>query len=147
MEKDKLMDCERTKIEKWSSFQLSNKWKKLGVYLCGIIFLVMIALKFTDAEPIWLKGLLRRGLLIGLLIVSVSKEKEEDEMITSLRAKAYTLAFIMAVVYALIQPLINHLVFDILGSTRKASSFSYFQVLSFMLIIQIMFFEVLKRNR
>ncbi|WP_411766997.1 hypothetical protein [Winogradskyella sp. A3E31] len=142
-----MRECERTKIEKWSSFQLANAWKLRGTVICLLIFGTMIALKFTDSEPLWLKDVLRKCLLIGLLIVTLSKEKIEDEMVTTLRFKAYTLAFIMAVVYSLIQPLADYVVNNFILEANKDNDFSYFQVLSFMLIIQIMFFEILKRNR
>ena len=107
----------------------------------------MIALKFTDNEPLWFKDVLRKALLVGLLIVTLSKEKIEDEMVTTLRFKAYTLAFIMAVLYSLIQPMADYIVHNYIYEPSKGNDFSYFQVLSFMLLIQIMFFEVLKRNR
>lgn len=147
MNAKKLMDCERTKIEKWSEFQLPNVWKLRGTIICLLIFGIMIALKFIDNEPLWLKDVLRKGLLVGLLIVTLSKEKIEDEMVTTLRFKAYTLAFIMAVLYSLIQPVADYVVHNFIYEASMNNGFSYFQVLSFMLIIQIMFFEILKRNR
>ena len=99
-----------------------------------------------DLDSIESSFVLKRVLLIGLLVVSLSKDKEEDEMIVSLRAKSFTLAFVLAVLYSLIQPLVNVLVFYIIKGDMT-NGFSYFQVLSFMLMLQIMFFEVLKRNR
>lgn len=147
MNKEKIMDCERTKIEKWSSFQLSNAWKTRGTLICLLLFFTMIGLKFTESEPDWLREVLRKGLLVGLLIITLSKEKIEDEMVASLRAKAYTLAVVMAVVYSLIQPIADYLIHNFVYEASKDNDFSYFQVLSFMLLVQIMFFEILKRNR
>lgn len=147
MSKNSLMQCERSKIEKWSQFQLDNHWKIKGILFCIVIFIAMITLKFGDVNNEWVKFGLRKGLLVGLLVIALSKEKTEDEMIVSLRAKSFRLAFVLAVLYALIQPIVDVLVFNLLGKPTSFGSFSYFQVLSFMLIIQIMFFEVLKRNR
>ncbi|WP_243471496.1 hypothetical protein [Winogradskyella sp. MH6] len=147
MSKNSLMQCERSKIEKWSQFQLDNHWKIKGILFCIVIFIAMITLKFSDVNNEWVKFGLRKGLLVGLLVIALSKEKTEDEMIVSLRAKSFRLAFVLAVLYALIQPIVDVLVFNLLGKPTSFGSFSYFQVLSFMLIIQIMFFEVLKRNR
>lgn len=147
MDTKKIIECERTKIEKWSEFQLPNRWKTIGVLLCLVTYLTMIGLKFTDSEPLWLKEVLRKLLLIGFLIVILSKEKIEDEMLGALRAKAFTLAFIIGVLYALAQPLIDNLVHNFIYEPNPDNDFSYFQLLSFMLLIQIMFFEVLKRNR
>ena len=147
MNEKKTIDCEQSKIERWSQFQIKHHWKLKGVVVCLVMFLAMITLKFTDTEPQWLNAVLRRGLLIGLLIIVLSKEKMEDEMIVSLRAKAFALAFVFAVVYALVQPLIDHIVFYIFNGRSTENEFSYFQVLFFMMVIQIMFFNVLKRNR
>ncbi len=147
MDSKKIMDCERTKIEKWSRFQLPNRWKTIGVLLCIALFVTAIVLKFTEFEVGWFKGVLRRGILIGLLIISISKDKNEDEMIVSLRSKAYTLAFIFGVVFTLVQPLLEYLIHNFVFEANPNNTFSYFEVLSFMLMMHIVFFEVLKRNR
>tara|TARA_R110002020_G_scaffold282493_1_gene498185 strand:+ start:704 stop:1147 length:444 start_codon:yes stop_codon:yes gene_type:complete len=147
MDSKKIMDCERTKIEKWSQFQLPNRWKTIGVLLCIALFVTAIVLKFTEFEVGWFKGVLRRGILIGLLIISISKDKNEDEMIVSLRSKAYTLAFIFGVVFTLVQPLLEYLIHNFVFEASPNNTFSYFEVLSFMLMMHIVFFEVLKRNR
>tara|TARA_R100001369_G_scaffold85625_1_gene119430 strand:+ start:593 stop:1036 length:444 start_codon:yes stop_codon:yes gene_type:complete len=147
MNSKKIMDCERTKIEKWSRFQLPNRWKTIGVLLCLALFVTAIVLKFTEFEVGWFKGVLRRGILIGLLIISISKDKNEDEMIVSLRSKAYTLAFIFGVVFTLVQPLLEYLIHNFVFEANPNNTFSYFEVLSFMLLMHIVFFEVLKRNR
>lgn len=147
MEAKRIVECERTKIEKWSQFQLSNRWKTVGVILSLSVFVILFILKFIDAKPEWTSGVLKRLLIVGFLIISISKEKQEDEMIASLRAKSYTLAFIIGVLYTLVQPGIDYIIDMYLISSSKTNSFSYFQILWFMLLIQIMFFEILKRNR
>ena len=141
-----IQECERSRIERWARFQLEHRWKKIGVLISLLCFVVLMLLKLMDLNSIESSFVLKRVLLIGLLVVSLSKDKEEDEMIVSLRAKSFTLAFVLAVLYSLIQPLVNVLVFYIIKGDMT-NGFSYFQVLSFMLMLQIMFFEVLKRNR
>ena len=141
-----IQECERSRIERWAGFQLEHRWKKIGVLISLLCFVVLMLLKLMDLNSIESSFVLKRVLLIGLLVVSLSKDKEEDEMIVSLRAKSFTLAFVLAVLYSLIQPLVNVLVFYIIKGDMT-NGFSYFQVLSFMLMLQIMFFEVLKRNR
>ncbi len=147
MSNKSFMECERTKLERWSQFQLANNWKTIGATICLLTLLTLIGIKFIDTEPSWLRDVLKRVLLVGLLIVVLSKEKVEDEMLQSLRAKAFTLAFIFGVLYSLVQPLADYVVHNYIYEASKENTFSYFQVLSFMLLVQIMFFEVLKRNR
>ena len=148
MKREELLNRERTRIVRWAKFQLAHKWKHLGLFICLLTFLALLTLKFLDGDFLMQKFLLKRVLLVGLLIIAISKDKIEDEMIVSLRSKSMRLAFVLAVLYALIQPLINSIVFYIVDYKDPSYySFSYLQVLFFMLIIQILFFEVLKRNR
>lgn len=142
-----LAGCERTKIEKWSRFQLSNSWKKVGIALAIGLVLIGMVIKFTGIELDWFKEILRRGILVGLLIIILSKEKEEDEMVGSLRSKAYGLAFIFGVGFALVQPLLEFVLHNYVFEASASNGFSYFEILFYMLIMQIMCFEILKRNR
>jgi len=79
-------------------------------------------------------------------LISVSKEKIEDEYIDSLRSQSYRLAFILAIVYALVQPIVNFAVSYVLQQDDEYESFNYFQVLFFMLIVQLLFFWKLKKQ-
>jgi len=79
-------------------------------------------------------------------LISVSKEKIEDEYIDSLRSQSYRLAFILAIVYALLQPIVNVVVSYVLQQDNEYESFNYFQVLFFMLIVQLLFFWKLKKQ-
>ena len=47
------------------------------------------------------------NILLGMLMNSMSKEKIEDEYLGRLRSQSYRFSFIVVVLYALIQPLIN----------------------------------------
>lgn len=143
MSKQTICERERKNLEKMNKFQLQKKYKKVGFYVAIGSFILMISLKFFE-DPIWLKPFLHGLLLIGLLIMSVSKDKLEDEYIDSLRSQSYRLAFILAIVYSLIQPLVNYGVAFIFNQDDKLEGFDYFQVLFFMLIVQLMFFWKLK---
>ncbi|WP_339661631.1 hypothetical protein [uncultured Polaribacter sp.] len=144
MERESICERERSQLEKLNKFQLGNQYKKVGYIVAIGTFIVMIARKyFEDSE--WIRPILHGILLIGLLVISLSKEKLEDEFIDSLRAQSYRLAFIMAIVYSLIQPLINFGVAFLLNQNEEMKSFNYFQVLFFMLIVQLLFFWKLKR--
>jgi Na+-transporting methylmalonyl-CoA/oxaloacetate decarboxylase beta subunit len=88
-------------------------------------FIIMISLKYVE-EPIWVKPVLHGVLLIGLLRISLSKEKIEDELIDSLRSQSYRLAFILAIVYSLVQPLVNYGVGTLLNQDDELQDFSCF---------------------
>ena len=144
MSKESICEKERSRLEKMNKFQLAHKFKKIGWYIVAITFLLMIAKKFVE-EPEWVKLVLRNIFVIGLLLVSLSKDKIEDEFIDSLRSQSYRLAFIIGVVYSVVQPQVEYAVDYLIDGDEATMGFSYFQVLIFMLIVQIMFFYQLKR--
>jgi uncharacterized membrane protein len=120
------------------------KEKEVGYIIAIGTFMAMIVRKyFEDSE--WVRPILNGILLIGLLLISVSKEKLEDEFIESLRSQSYRLAFIMAILYSLVQPLVNFGFVLLFSQDKEMKSFDYFQVLFFMLIVQLLFFWKLKR--
>ncbi len=78
------------------------------------------------------------------IFVSLSKEKIEDEFMDSLRSQSYRLAFLMAILYSLAQPIVNYGLAVLFNQNDELEYFDYFQVLFFMLIVQLMFFWKLK---
>ena len=80
------------------------------------------------------------------MVIAISKEKIEDEMIVNLRSKAFSFAFICGVIYALVQPYINYGVASMVAPEKAVyEEFGAFIILWFMLTIHLMFFHVLKR--
>jgi len=145
---NKVTECERTKLESFlDKFQLPDSFKKVGIAIFLLSFVALTIIKFADNEPLWLRPALKQAMLVGLLMISISREKIEDELIQILRSKSYALAFIIGVIYIMLQPLTNELINFILGTAEAPDNMGYVQVLLFMLLIQVGFFEVLKRNR
>ena len=143
MLKQRVCERERNQLEKMNKFQLDNQFKRIGFIIAITAFVLMIFRKYIDDSE-WIKPILHGILLIGLLVISLSKEKIEDEFVDSLRSQSYRLAFIIAIVYSLAQPLVNYGVAVLLNQDDELKSFDYFQVLFFMLIVQLMFFWKLK---
>lgn len=141
----KMIEHDRKLFEKLRRFQLPNHWKRVGYWVVAIVFGLMIAKRFVD-EPSWVKPLLNNLFLMGLLIVSISKEKIEDERIAALRSQSYGIAFITGVFYAFVQPYVGYLVELVIRPEEANADMSYFQVLVFMLVVQLMFFRQLKRS-
>lgn len=144
MSKSSICERERSHLSKMNKFQLGNQYKKVGYSIVIGIFLVMIGRKFIENSE-WIRPILHSILLIGLLFISLAKEKIEDEFIDSLRAQSYRIAFILVIVYSLIQPLVNYGVGFLLNENEELKWLGYFQVLFFMLIVQLMVFWQLKR--
>ncbi|MCL7754952.1 hypothetical protein [Polaribacter sp. Z022] len=144
MSKQSICERERSQLEKMNKFQLGNRFKKIGFTIAIATFILMVGRKYVENSE-WVRPILHGILLIGLLMISLSKEKLEDEFIDSLRAQSYRLAFVLAIVYSLVQPIINYAVASLLNQDDELQGFSYFQVLFFMLIVQLLFFWQLKR--
>ncbi|MEZ4857659.1 MAG: hypothetical protein R2781_02500 [Flavobacteriaceae bacterium] len=141
-----ICDWDRKASEKLKNIQLPNQWKSMGYAIMVIALVLILSRKIFDISFLS-KTILQNILIVGLLIVSLSKEKIEDELIIKVRAMTYRMAFIFAVFYGLLQPIINYVVDIILGVSDKDSHFTYFQLIIFMLLIQVGFFELFKRKR
>jgi len=142
----KIIEWDKKNLERMKKIQLPNQYKSIGVVIAAVAFFVMIGMKFIDDEPTWIKEVLINGILVGFLLISISKEKVEDEMIATIRMQSYSLAFILGVLYSLIQPYINYGVELLIDPQDAATDMSYFQVLVFMLLIQLMFFHVMLKK-
>lgn len=146
MSKSSFCEKEQSRIEKIYQFQLPHRFKKIGWIIAITVFSLMFIRKFANIDAFWVKEVLRYIFLVGFLMVSISKEKLEDEYIDSLRSKSYRIAFVFTVLYALVQPYVNYIVDFILDKTpNNTNEFSYFQLLCFMLLVQITVFMQLKK--
>ena len=143
MSKQTICERERSHLDKMNKFQLGNQFKKIGYMIAIGAFILMIGRKYIEDSE-WIRPILHGLLLIGLLVISLSKEKIEDEFMDSLRSQSYRLAFLMAILYSLAQPIVNYGLAVLFNQNDELEYFDYFQVLFFMLIVQLMFFWKLK---
>jgi len=140
------LECERKSLNKLSKYQLPNSFKKLGLAILILSFLGLFVNKFS-ADSEFFRTMLKYGMLVGFLIISVSKEKIEDELIIKIRMQSYTFAFIFGVFFSLTQPLINYSVDSFFQSGEAVfKDNGDFQILWLLLSVQVLFFEVLKKQ-
>ena len=140
------MECERKSLEKMKRYQLPNRFKKVGIVIVIISLATFFVNKFS-IENIDLKLTAKYGILVGLLLVSISKEKIEDELITSLRMQSYTFAFIAGVIITLLtNPLFNYIA-NIISQKRQENfqEVGDWEILWILLSVQVFYFEFLKR--
>lgn len=141
-----ILEHDKKMLGRIKNFQLPNYMKRVGLGITLISFIGLFANKFTvDIELI--RSVCKYGMLLGLLLVSISKEKVEDEYIVQLRMQSYTFAFIAAVVLAFIQPFINYAVdYAISGETAFKEN-GDFVILWMLLFCQVFYFEMLKKSQ
>lgn len=130
---------------KFNKFQLPNQFKKVGIALFLFAFILLFVNKFSF-ESDQFRAILKYTMLIGILLISISKEKVEDELITNLRMQSYSLAFIAGVFITLILPFIDFSIDSIFNSeSAKFKDVGDFEILLLLLATQIIHFESLKK--
>jgi hypothetical protein len=149
MNTEKIMNSERKQFQKLINFRLSQRFMSIGIAFVLLAIVMMFVRAFAmEGDTQWLKLILQKIMLIGMLVMSLSKDKIEDEMTITLRAQSYAIAFIVGVLYALIMPYVEFGVSNAVHSGGEAfKDLGDFQILLFMLMIQLMFYHNLKRYR
>lgn len=142
----KIIEWDKRNLDRLRRFQLPNKYKRIGLWIAFLSFGGMLVIKLGDFGFDWVKHLLKNVLLVGLLMISTAREKVEDEMIASVRMQSYAMSFVIGVVYAIIQPYVNYGVDLLLGASDASLDMGYIQVMTFMLIVQILFFYVMLKK-
>ena len=149
MNTKKIMDCERERLNKIINFRLPHAFWAIGMVVTAFSIVTMFVRAFAmDGDTEWLRELAKKGMLVGMLLMSISRDKEEDELTIKLRMQSYALAFVVGVAYALIMPYVEFGVSNVVNSGGEVlKDLGDFQVLVFMLMIQLMFYHNLKRYR
>ena len=148
MDLKNIYEYERKKLEKLKRYQLPHTYKKIGWGLIFVSLLVLILKKFYLTDQMEIGQIAKNGMLVGMLVIIISKEKIEDELIGMIRGQAFSFAFIAGVVYALVMPLTDYIV-DLVFKTKEASysELGDFIILWFMMVMYLAFFTLLKRTR
>lgn len=136
------------KINKFTGYQLSNKFKIIGLGL-SIISLVSIVMNAAYLENTKYYYLFDRialtTMVLGFLVISLSKEKIEDELIAQIRMQSFNYAVIGTVIIYLTMPFINYILYfkSLVGHEIEGSK--DVAVLGLLLTIQILTFRKLKK--
>lgn len=144
----KMLSGERKNWERLQKFRLPNKFKIIGI---GISVLSFIALIIYGSQKSQENGivldLFNKTIVLGLLLASLSRDRTEDEMTQSIRAQSYAYAFVLGVLYALIQPYITVAVAGLAGNENSAKfiALEVYQLLNFMLLVQLLSYWVIRK--
>ena len=142
-----VQECERKGAQRLLNFKLPHYYKRFGWIAFFLALVILLSTKFIAGDFELLKDILRRLMLGFLFVVVLAREKIEDERIQAFRARSFSLAFLIGVIYTLIQPLINWIAFKIVKPEKAAfEDLGDFQILWMMLVVYLMFFYILKRQ-
>ena len=135
-------------INNITGFQLPYKFKIYGlvVFIVSMISSILLEIylegyKYNDL----IKRIVISTAILGLLIISISREKIEDELILKLRMQSYNYAVIGAVIVYLTMPFINLAIVASFSSIPKMDGSKDVAVLGLLLTIQILAFRKLKK--
>jgi hypothetical protein len=135
-----------SKARKENLHLLPNRFKKVGLTLIVLTFVVGIVLKLMSLDLLQTQKELYRMLTLssvnlGLLIIAMSKDSIEDEMTIAIRLKAMAWAFTWAVFYVILSPIIDLLLKDPIGVLTGQ------QVIMSMLFVYMIMYYLQKKSR
>lgn len=148
MKLQNIYECERKQVDKFARFfLLPSYFKYIGIGLFVLSLGLLIGLiNFADGNE-GMKLLARNVILISMLLVALTREPFEDELVEKLRGQAFSLAFITGVAFGLVQPYINYLVASLVRPEKaEFSLMGEFVILWFMLVVYLCFFHLLKKT-
>jgi hypothetical protein len=137
------------KIEKITGYQLPNKFK-----VVGLVLFVVSVLSIITSLKLYLVGVKHYDLfertaltnmVLGLLIISISREKIEDELIAKIRLQSYNYAVIGTVLLYLVLPFIQYAITFSFTSIPKIEGSKDVSVLGVLLMSQILAFRKLNK--
>ncbi len=129
----------KTSLDFKSKIRLLPYWVKfLGI----AVTLFSLTIRWIEdlGNKIILENFWQFGIAIGLLLICLSKEKTEDEMLIQVRLNSVFISFFSGILAHIIFVLIDLL----MGNTIE--SFTSLYLISFMLIIYLIYFQISKRK-
>lgn len=148
MNNESIANCERKRMHSILNFRLSHVFKYIGAFLVLSFFSIIIFKSQFPEHIEVVRSIGRKVFVIGLLFISLARDKEEDEMTNALKLQSYTIAFILGVIYAIVMPYVEYGVSNVVHSGGETfKDLGDFQVLSFMFLVQLGFYYTLKRYR
>jgi len=141
---------EHSKMMKIINFRFPYPFKKIGLLGAIAILVILVISKAVGNSSIHLPDILRTVILLFLLLASLSKDKVEDEYVQHIRAQSYVIAFICAIAYSVLLPLISFILDIAITNIRGEGTIQFeetsaFVVMFILICFQILFFETLKR--
>lgn len=106
---------------------LPNYFKKIALVLLiiSILTAILAASGIVFVADPFFKEITKNFALLSMLILVLSKEKTEDELISRIRLQSFTVAFIYGVVMVFINPYLNLLFGDSFITDQRLSSLMF----------------------
>ena len=122
-----------------------NYFKKIGIAVMVIAVITAAILKTRNPEAdehtkVLFRVLTMNAFILGLLLISLAKDKIEDEMISAIRIRSMAGAFIATAIYVIVMPLVE------LAFNDPVDTMTGQQVVLTMLLVYIFSYYMQKRR-
>ncbi len=113
-----------------------------GILALGFIFVDLTLLDIVSLGKEVEGTIFKEFLLVGLLLLAISKGRAEDELTLRIRLQSFTAAFIFGLVYVIANPFVNFLF-----GGEFVSDIKVMQLLVAMFVFYFIVFYTIKRKR
>ncbi len=152
MNKQELLECERRRMDRITKFiYFPNYFKTIGLVVTILAFISKIVLSYykegNETIAFISANLVENLILIAMLVIILSREKIEDELVEKIRGQAFMFAFITGVLFTIFQPWITYFVGLIIrAGTHSFERLDDFVILWFMLVVYLAYFHLLRKT-
>lgn len=127
---------------------LPSSFKWIGILISILAIVIMFLVKYNELEQMELyKDIMMHIILIGLFVMVLAREKNEDERVQQLRYRAFAFSFVLITFILLLMPFISILL-D--GLTDKLplewEQQNFFFIMSYYLFFYLAYFQIFKRS-
>lgn len=124
---------------------LPNYFKRIGLVIMVLAFLggviLAVSVEWTKEHNEILKILSGNIFILGLLFIALSKDKIEDEQTLFIRLQSMAGAFVWAIIYVIVNPIIDFITSQSIGEMKARS------LVSSMLFVYLIIYFVKKSGR
>ena len=119
---------------------LPNMYKKVGIAVMLLAFVPAVIIKVINLQLIpsnkeVLRLFTMNAFILGLLFIAWAKDRVEDELTVQIRLKAMSWAFLWAVLFVVIKPIVDMLFRDPIADQKSQEL-----VLSMLLVYLLMYY-------
>jgi hypothetical protein len=137
------------KIDKFTSYLLPNKFKIVGlvIVILSILSIVTSSKNYLldDIYHDLFERIALSGMVFGTLIISISREKIEDELTAKIRMQSFHYAVLGTVLFYLAIPFVHFTIKVLLSDMPTIEGSKDVSVLGVLLMMQILTFKKLKK--
>ncbi|GAK94491.1 hypothetical protein JCM19298_64 [Nonlabens ulvanivorans] len=122
-------------------------WIGIGVCTFSILTMTIVAAQAGD-HALFFKELCMHFILVGLFMMTLAKDKHEDERIKRLRYRAFAFAFVLGTFTLLMMRIVVVTINSIKDELPQEWEYnqSFFFIISSYLFYYLMYFQVFKKQ-